>query len=168
MVLVPSGGKGNYDGTLEITKTRLRNASAMAGLLNAISLVGLLQQLEGDGIHFSTVEGQFQLRNNGVTLKNISAVGPSMGITLDGWYDIKSKTVNFEGVTTPLYAVNGLFERVFGSLMGRRKGEGLFSFTYTMRGPAADPKVSVNPLSILTPGMFREIFRSKAPELPSQ
>ncbi len=140
----------------------------MAGLLNAISVVGLLQQLEGEGIHFSTVEGQFKLRQNGVKLEKISAVGPSMGMTLDGWYDSARKSVNFEGVVTPLYAVNGLFERIFGPLMGRRKGEGMFSFTYKMQGPAATPKVSVNPLSILTPGAFREIFRTKPPAPPTQ
>lgn len=168
LVLVPRSGEGNYDGTIDVKRTRLRDASAMAGLLNAISVVGLLQQLEGEGIHFSTVEGQFKLRPNGVKLEKISAVGPSMGMTLDGWYDTARKSVNFEGVVTPLYAVNGLFERIFGPLMGRRKGEGMFSFTYKMQGPAAQPKVSVNPLSILTPGAFREIFRTKPPAPPTQ
>ena len=45
MVLVPRKGTGNYDGTLEIKRIRLKDASAMAALLNGISLVGLLQQL---------------------------------------------------------------------------------------------------------------------------
>jgi len=129
--------------------------------------VGALQQLEGEGIHFSTIEGQFKLRENGVKLENISAVGPSIGMTLDGWYDTRAKSVDFEGVITPLYAVNGVFERIFGALVGRRKGEGMFSFTYRMRGSAAKPKVKVNPLSILTPGAFREIFRQKPPVPPS-
>ncbi|MBR9864465.1 MAG: hypothetical protein GYB24_13585 [Rhodobacteraceae bacterium] len=168
LVLVPRSGDGNYDGNLNISRTRLRDASAMAGLLNAISVVGLLQQLEGEGIHFNTVEGGFKLRSNGVKLERISAVGPSMGMTLDGWYDTARKSVNFEGVVTPLYAVNGIFERLFGPLMGRRKGEGMFSFTYRMQGAADNPKVSVNPLSILTPGAFREIFRTQPPAAPSQ
>jgi hypothetical protein len=34
-----------------------------------------------------------------------------------------------------------------------------------MTGAAEDPRVSVNPLSILTPGMFRDIFRSEPPKL---
>ena len=45
-----------------------------------------------------------------------------------------------------------------------RKGEGLVGFTYTMRGPSANPQVAVNPLSALTPGMFREIFRAPPPK----
>jgi hypothetical protein len=168
VILVPRSGTGNYDGTLDVKRTRIKDASAMAALLNGISLVGALQQLEGEGIHFSNIEGQFKLRDNGVKLENISAVGPSIGMTLDGWYDTRTKGVNFEGVITPLYAVNGVFERIFGQLVGRRKGEGMFSFTYRMRGPSASPKVSVNPLSILTPGAFREIFRQKPPTPPTQ
>ncbi|MCP5076076.1 MAG: hypothetical protein GY947_22630 [Rhodobacteraceae bacterium] len=163
VVIIPRQGEGHYDGTLNITQTRMRSASAMASLLNAISLVGLLQQLNGEGIYFNTVEGQFLMRPNGVQLKNISAVGPSMGLTLDGWYNSANKTVDFEGVTTPIYLLNGVFERVLGPLFGRRKGEGLFSFTYRMKGPADNPKVAVNPLSILTPGAFREIFRQQVP-----
>ena len=168
IVLIPREDDANYDGILEIQRIRFKDASALAALLNGISLVGALQQLEGEGIHFSNIEGQFKLRNNGVKLEKISAVGPSMGMTLDGWYNTRTKDVDFEGVITPFYAVNGVFERIFGQLVGRRKGEGMFSFTYRMRGQATAPDVVVNPLSILTPGAFREIFRQKPPVSPSK
>jgi hypothetical protein len=46
-----------------------------------------------------------------------------------------------------------------------RKGEGLVGFNYNLRGTSSDPKVQVNPLSIFTPGMFREIFRRPPPEI---
>ncbi|MBC6443156.1 MAG: hypothetical protein GDA53_08565 [Rhodobacteraceae bacterium] len=162
-IIVPGSGKGNYDGTITVENIRLRESSAMANLLNAVSLVGLLQQLNGSGIHFSAVDGQFFLRDGEVRLKNISAVGPSMGLTLNGRYHRDSKMVDFEGVMTPLYAMNGMFERIFGALVGRHKGEGIFSLTYRMQGPSANPGVSVNPLSILAPGAFRELFRTTAP-----
>lgn len=47
-------------------------------------------------------------------------------------------------------------------------GSGLIAATYTMKGPSKDPQVSVNPLSILTPGFLRKIlfeggFEGKAP-----
>ena len=35
----------------------------------------------------------------------------------------------------------------------------------SLTGPATSPVVSVNPLSVLTPGMFREIFRAAPPDL---
>ena len=61
------------------------------------------------------------------------------------------------GVISPVYFLNAI-----GSIFSRR-GEGLFGFNYRIAGSTADPKVSVNPLSILTPGMFREIFRANPP-----
>jgi hypothetical protein len=65
------------------------------------------------------------------------------------------------GVVSPIYLLNGI-----GSVL-TRKGEGLFGFAYRLKGTAADPDVSVNPLSILTPGMFRDLFRAPAPKLPA-
>jgi len=44
-----------------------------------------------------------------------------------------------------------------------RRGEGLIGFNFTLRGRVDDMRVGVNPLSVLTPGMFREIFRRPAP-----
>jgi len=46
-----------------------------------------------------------------------------------------------------------------------RKGEGLIGFNFTVRGDSAAPQVGVNPLSALTPGMFREIFRRPPPQV---
>ena len=52
-----------------------------------------------------------------------------------------------------------------GSLF-TRKGEGLIGFNYRLTGAAKEPNVSVNPLSALTPGMFRELFRRPPPTVP--
>ena len=41
----------------------------------------------------------------------------------------------------------------------------MIGFNFNIAGTSDAPQVSVNPLSALTPGMFREIFRRPAPEL---
>ncbi|WP_322866161.1 hypothetical protein U5922_008140 [Aquicoccus sp. G2-2] len=45
-----------------------------------------------------------------------------------------------------------------------RKGEGLIGFNFKLLGTPDNPKVKVNPLSLFTPGMFREIFRRPPPK----
>jgi len=50
-----------------------------------------------------------------------------------------------------------------GAILTRR-GEGLIGFNFNLSGGTAQPDVAVNPLSLFTPGMFREIFRRKPPE----
>lgn len=169
MVLLPTGQKGQYKGTLEVRDTRVRNASALADILSAISVVGLLEQLGGEGISFSDISADFLLDPASVVLKESSAVGASLGLTMAGNYSFTSQTMNMQGVITPIYLLNGILEqtKIFGGLFGKQTGEGLFGFNYTMKGAVDDPIVGVNPLSILTPGMFREIFRQPIPE-PSQ
>lgn len=63
-------------------------------------------------------------------------------------------------MVSPVYLLNGI-----GAIF-TRKGEGLIGFNYQLTGPSAKPKVSVNPLSALTPGLFREIFRRPPPQVP--
>ncbi|MFP7572056.1 DUF3971 domain-containing protein [Marivita sp. S2033] len=158
LALVPvSGQPGSYDGALDVTNTRLRNAPAIASLLDAISIVGLLDQLDGPGILFTEVEARFRLTPDRLTLTRSSATGPSMGISMDGLYNLSTTTLDLQGVLSPIFFLNGI-----GSFL-TRKGEGLIGFNFTLRGPASDPQVGVNPLSALTPGMFREIFRRPAP-----
>ena len=158
--LAPVRGKpGHYDGLMRIKGTRLRDAPAIAALLDAISIVGLLDQLSGPGIFFTDVEARFRLTPNRVILSSSSAVGPSMGISLDGYYDLASGRMDMQGVVSPLYLVNGI-----GSLISRR-GEGLIGFNFNLRGTVDKPRVLVNPLSAFTPGMFRDIFRRPPPRL---
>mgnify|MGYP006319584863 CR=1 FL=1 len=43
------------------------------------------------------------------------------------------------------------------------RGEGLFGITFGIKGSMERPQVIVNPLSLITPGIFREVFQM-APE----
>lgn len=155
-------GKQSYDGRMLINSVWLKDAPAVANLLSAASIVGLLEQMGGGGIHFGQVEADFRITPDQVIVTKSSAVGTSIGISMDGIYDLKAKRMDMQGVFSPIYAVNAI-----GSVL-TRKGEGLLGFNFTMKGPGDDPKVGINPLSIFTPGMFREIFRRPPPKLTDE
>ena len=159
LTLLPAGGAGTFDGTLAIRDLRLRDAPAMAALLDAISVVGLLQQLDGQGLAFDAVDARFRLSPQQVTIAQSSAVGPGLGISVDGIYTLANKQLDLQGVVSPFYLVNSI-----GSILTRR-GEGLIGFNFNIGGTANAPLVTVNPFSALTPGMFREIFRRPPPVL---
>ncbi len=159
LTLLPAAGEGAFDGTLAIRSLRVRDAPGIAALLDAISVVGLLQQLDGQGLAFDTVDARFRLDPDRVVLSQSSAVGPGLGISLDGIYTLASKRIDFQGVVSPFYLLNSV-----GSFLTRR-GEGLIGFNFNLGGTVDAPTVTVNPLSALTPGMFREIFRRPPPEL---
>lgn len=158
--LQATGATGTFDGDLNIDGPRLRDAPVMAELLNIISVVGLLEQLSGDGINLGEVDARFRLTPTQVILTEGAAVGPSMGISMDGRFDIANSALDMQGVVSPLYAINGLIGGIFAP-----RREGLFGFSYRLTGQASNPQVAVNPLSILTPGIFRDIFRRPAPVL---
>lgn len=161
VLLAPREAKGTYDGTLSVRNIRVVNAPALAGLLDAISVVGLLQQLGGDGIAFHDVSGKFLLTPDAVEIQQGSAIGASMGISAAGLYRTADKTIDLQGVISPVYLLNGI-----GQIFSRQR-DGLFGFNYTLRGPRDATTVSVNPLSILTPGMFRDLFRKAPPTIDS-
>jgi len=159
LTMAPATAKGSYNGVLTLSGVRLKDAPAMAALLNAASVVGLIEQLNGQGILFNEVESRFQLTPRRVVVSKASAVGNAMGISMDGYYDLGSGQMDMQGVVSPFFLVNGL-----GAIF-TRKGEGLVGFNYTLKGTSNAPQVQVNPLSIFTPGMFREIFRRPPPEI---
>ena len=159
MTLFPRGPKGQYNGTATFSRMRVQGAPALAELLSAISVVGLLEQMGGEGLAFNNGEVRFILTPEAVEITQGSAVGASLGISFAGLYQTASERLDLQGVVSPIYLVNGV-----GQIFSR-PGEGLFGFNYRVTGTAEDPQVSVNPLSVFTPGMFREIFRRAPPNL---
>lgn len=154
LVLTPRAEAGSYDGKATLSDFRVVNDNILAELLNAISVVGLLEQLDGGGFAFSTAEADLRIAPDKVTIKDGAATGASLGVTMAGTYYLKDGRLDLQGVISPIYMVNGI-----GQLF-TRKGEGILGFNYTVTGTSAAPKVGVNPLSILTPGAFRDVFRA--------
>ena len=159
LILQPTGAPGSYDGTLTMREIRIRKAPALAELINAISVVGLIEQMQGSGLLFGETEAVFRLTPRTIQISRASAIGASLGVSMSGLYVLNGGRLDMQGVISPIYLINGI-----GSIF-TRKGEGLFGFNYHVTGTAKSPEVFVNPLSILTPGMFREIFRAAPPKL---
>ncbi|MEQ6247761.1 AsmA-like C-terminal region-containing protein [Sulfitobacter sp. HNIBRBA3233] len=160
LMLVPVGAAGAFDGTLNVSDISIRDAPAMAALVNAISVVGLINEMNGDGIYFDDVDAKFRLTPNRLTISDASAVGASLGLSMDGVFATDTGQIAMQGVITPVYLFNGI-----GSLL-TRPGEGLIGFNYSLGGQAKDPEVSINPLSALAPGGLRDIFRAPKTTLP--
>ncbi|WP_390261103.1 hypothetical protein [Halodurantibacterium flavum] len=156
--LLPLGG-GHFDGWLRAGQVNVHRAPALAQILGALSIVGLLEQLDGQGIVFDETSAEFRLTPDGIEIIRSAATGPSLGVTLQGVYRNATRSLDMQGVVSPVYLVN-----VVGSLISR-PGEGLFGFNYGLSGPASAPRVSVNPLSLLAPGAVRDLLRPPQPSL---
>lgn len=158
--LLPVGSGGAFDGRAKIEGVSIKDAPSMAALVNAVSVVGLVNEMNGDGIYFDEVEAEFRLTPGRMTLSRGSAVGASLGLSMDGVFSTQTSEIAMQGVITPVYLLNGI-----GSVL-TRKGEGVLGLNYTLKGPAKSPKVSINPLSVLAPGGLRDIFRGPKTTVP--
>ncbi|WP_424969076.1 DUF3971 domain-containing protein [Dinoroseobacter sp. S76] len=153
-------GSPIYDGTLEITNGRMIETPGAMQFLSAISVVGLFDQMANGGISFSTISTGLSLSPEGITLREGRANGPAIGITFEGAVMPAQNALDLQGVVSPIYMLNG----IGGALMARR-GEGLLGVSYRLSGAPTAPEVQVNPLSLLTPGVFRDLFRRAPPDL---
>ncbi|MEO3474198.1 AsmA-like C-terminal region-containing protein [Roseomonas sp. CAU 1739] len=147
-------------GSAELEDFAVRDAPALGKLLQAMSVYGLFEALSGQGLGFASLTAPFTLSRDALLLDNARAFSASLGLTARGRIDRQRETIDMEGTIVPAYVFNSLLGRIpiLGRLFSPEQGGGLFAATYRMRGPMADPAVSVNPLAALTPGFLRGIF----------
>ncbi len=103
---------------------------------------------------FSVGYGQFVLEES--YLK-----GPVLGANLRGKVDFKTRRINLGGTYIPLQGLNGALGGIplLGQLISGTHGEGIFGITFAVQGPMSEPQVLVNPLSLVAPGIFRDMFQ---------
>jgi hypothetical protein len=113
----------------------------------------------------------FSLDKGRVRVSKARATGPSVGLTAQGSFGLGGAgDFNLSGAVAPAYGVNSILGRapVIGDLFVNRKGEGLVAISYTIDGPVAEPRVTVNPLSALAPGVLRRMFETGRDDPPTE
>ncbi|HEX5279853.1 MAG TPA: AsmA-like C-terminal region-containing protein [Micropepsaceae bacterium] len=163
----------DYEGTVTFSDVVLTNQPFIARLLAAGSLDGPLRLLQGEGIALSKVTLPFRARGRMIEVADGRASGDAIGGTFTGSYERDSRKMDISGTLVPLFGLNSVLGSLplVGDLLVSKKGEGILGLTYEMKGNIGDPSITVNPLSMLTPGIFRRIFEfgpSRAGEAAAQ
>lgn len=161
------------EGVVKVKDYAMIDAPAFAKLIGIMSLTGVLDALQGDGLNFDIFEAPFKLQNGVLELTDSRASGPTIGVTMSGNVDMDQKVMDMKGTVVPAYAINALLGKlpIIGELFtGAEKGGGLFAATYTMKGAQENVEITVNPLSVLAPGVLRGIFTGsdKAKSIPEE
>lgn len=104
-------------------------------------------------VPFSVGGGRFELHDSYVN-------GPRLGATVRGHVDFKTQQMEIGGTYIPVYGLNSVLGSIpiIGNLLVGRRGEGVVGITFAVKGPTSDPNVMVNPVSMVAPGIFRQIF----------
>ncbi len=152
----------DLEGRAIITNFSIRKAPALAKLLGAMSLPGVENLLSNDGVVFQKLTSNFEwrFRENGniLVLKEGRTSGNSLGLTFEGVSNLGDKTMDVAGTIIPLAGVNKVIGQIpiIGQILSG--GDALIAASYSMKGATSNPKIAINPLSVLTPGFLRKIL----------
>ncbi len=83
-----------------------------------------------------------------------------IGLSYEGTLYDRDGRINMTGTFLPAFGLNRLFGDIpiIGDILGNGRDNGLIGITFKLSGPAKSPKLSINPLSLVAPGIFRQIF----------
>jgi hypothetical protein len=146
-------------GKLRMDQFSVINAPGLAKLLTLGSLTGISNRLRNEGLKFKRLDAPFQFRSRILRLGESRAVGSAIGFTLEGVVDQNKNMLDLKGTIVPSYTLNKLLAGVpvIGTILSGGDSEGIFAFTYNVKGTIGSPEIDVNPLSGLAPGLIRRI-----------
>ena len=110
---------------------------------------------------FDEIKAKYSIDKNFLYINKGFATNSSFGLTLSGQRNMNTKVINYEGVMSPVYSLNGIVKKIplIGNIIGGNEGEGAFGVKYFANGFFKNPHISVNPLSIITPGVMRDLLK---------
>ncbi len=161
--------RGDYDdrlashpltGRAQVDDSRIEDVPLLGKLLQAATLYGVADLLNGPGMGISRIIVPFRYETEILHIDEARMFSSSLGLTAHGNIDMSAGRVAMTGTVVPAYMLNSALGRIpfVGRIFSPEKGGGLFAARYSVDGPFGDASVSVNPLSVLTPGFLRGLF----------
>jgi hypothetical protein len=116
----------------------------------------------GAGVEFSEARAEFTRFPGKMAVRDGVVRGPLVGATVEGQVDYVRNDVHLRGTFVPLYGLNNIFGQIpiVGLVLGGGSDEGLFGITYEAVGPPNAPRISVNPVTAIAPGLLRKFIPS--------
>ena len=151
-------GPESYRGEVRIESFELRNPPTMMKILGLLSLEQLVAGT--DTTKFSKGRIPLAITRDAFTLNDARFTGPSMDLRLNGNYWRADEVMDFKGGLAPAIPFNRLVTKIplLGGLLSGSQ-DGVVVADFRLKGPTDNPEVTVQPLSVLTPGLIKDIFR---------
>ena len=117
--------------------------------------------VQRESLVFDRMRAPFSVGYGQFVLHDAELRGPLLGATLRGKADFRRRTVNLGGTYVPLQGLNAALSAIpgIGQILTGPRGEGVLGMNFLVQGQMAEPEVVVHPLSMMAPGIFREMFQ---------
>ncbi|WP_337266775.1 YhdP family protein [Oryzifoliimicrobium ureilyticus] len=166
LTIRPGSGK-DWDGAIDLRRFTLVNEQRLKSIVS--TPVGQNQQSLNSAVKrdIDTSAQRFQRgfarvysRDGIVAVENGVVRGDQVGAVFQGVIRDARGNMDMTGTFMPAYGLNRLFAElpVIGFILGNGSDRGLIGITFRLTGKFDKPNLQINPLSIIAPGVFRNIF----------
>jgi hypothetical protein len=153
-------------GTADMTDFRIFNEPRLNALVSTKSggeaslKEAIKRDIDTREVVFDRSSATLTISPNRLDIKDGAIRGPLVGSTFRGTLYDKNDQMRIAGTFMPAYAANSLLPGIpiLGLVLGNGRDKALIGVTYLLEGDMKKPKITVNPLSAIAPGVFRSIF----------
>ncbi len=148
-----------FTGHAKIRDFKIHNTPLLAKLLTVASFSGMLDLLKGDGLVFSHFDAPFSYKNKTLKIDDAKMFGNVIGLSASGTINRVTEDIDIKGVISPAYGLNSMVGKIplLGKMLAGKDGT-IFAVNYTITDTIDEPKITINPLSILSPNSVKELF----------
>ncbi|PDT09172.1 AsmA-like C-terminal domain-containing protein [Rhizobium sp. M1] len=161
------GAEGGWDGSLDVRRFSIVNEQRLRSIVS--TPVGNEQRSLNEAVKrdIDTSSQRFQRgfarivsRGGMIGIENGVLRGDQIGATFQGVVRDRKGNMDMTGTFMPAYGLNRLFAELplIGVILGNGSDRGLIGITFKLTGKFDQPNLQINPLSIIAPGVFRQIF----------
>ena len=152
-------------GTLYIRRFVVRGEPALEKVVSGTAAgpgVQGVPRAGASGVDFSEMRADFTRFSGKMAVRDGVVRGPLVGATVEGNIDYTRDEVHMRGTFVPFYGLNNMFGQIpiVGLFLGGGNKEGLVGINYEAVGPPSAPRITVNPVSAITPGLLRKLIPS--------
>lgn len=156
----------NWSGNIDLRSFSVANESRLQSMVSTPGEDGrslnsaVKKEIDVSSAKFQRAFARIVYRDGALSLENGVVRGEQIGATFQGMVRDAAGRIELTGTFMPAYGLNRLFGElpIIGAILGNGRDRGLLGITFKLTGPFDKPQLTVNPLSIIAPGVFRQIF----------
>lgn len=139
----------------------LRKPKAGEAIPNGDEVVRTLQTIKTDRAKVDQLQANIEKGPGSLKISKGRLTGGDASAAFDGVVYDRNNRMNIKGTFLPARTLNRMVSKIpiIGLAFGKGKVNGLLGITFRLSGRFDNPTLRVNPLSIIAPGVFRQLFK---------
>lgn len=162
-----TGANDQWNGSLDIRNFQLMNEQRLQSIVSTPTGAdgrslnnAVKRDIDVSSERFQRAYARLITTAGALRVENGVVRGEQVGATFQGVVRDESGRMDLTGTFMPAYGLNRLFGElpIIGAILGNGRDRGLLGITFRLSGSTEEPRLTVNPLSFIAPGVFRQIF----------